>query len=64
MLLYGQGADQDKYEGNIMVHFTRLARGQTGRHFTDNIFKCISLSEEFCILIQISLVCSEGPNWQ
>ena len=26
-----------------------------GRHFTDDIFKCIFMNEKFCISIQISL---------
>ena len=29
--------------------------GQNGRHFADNIFRCIFLNEKFCILIKISL---------
>ena len=29
--------------------------GQYGRHFADNIFRCIFMNEKFCILIQISL---------
>ena len=29
--------------------------GHNGRHFTDEIFKCIFSKEKFCILIQISL---------
>ena len=28
--------------------------GQNGRNFPDDIFKCIFVNEEFCILIQIS----------
>ena len=28
---------------------------QNGHHFADNIFKCISMNEKFCILIRISL---------
>ena len=28
---------------------------QNGRHFTDNLFRCIFVNEKFCILIQISL---------
>ena len=28
---------------------------QNGRHFTDVIFKCIFMNENFCISIQISL---------
>ena len=29
--------------------------GQNGRHFADDIFRCIFLNEKFCILILISL---------
>ena len=29
--------------------------GQNGRHFADDISKCIFMNEKFCILIQISL---------
>ena len=29
--------------------------GQNGRHFADDIFKCIFMNEKFCILIEISL---------
>ena len=29
--------------------------GQNGRHFTDNVYKCISLNENYGCLIQISL---------
>ena len=29
--------------------------GQNGRHFADDIFRCIFMSEKFCILIKISL---------
>ena len=29
--------------------------GQIGRHFTDDIFRCIFVNEKFCILINISL---------
>ena len=29
--------------------------GQNGRHFADDIFKCIFVNEEFCIFIKISL---------
>ena len=33
-----------------------------GRHFTDDIFKCISINETFCILIEILLkFISKGP---
>ena len=28
---------------------------QNGRHFADNIFKCIFVNEKFCISIQISM---------
>ena len=29
--------------------------GQNSRHFADDIFRCISVKEKFCILIKISL---------
>ena len=29
--------------------------GQNGHHFADNIFRCIFMTEKFCILIKISL---------
>ena len=29
--------------------------GPNGRHFTDDILKCIFLNEKFCIVIKISL---------
>ena len=29
--------------------------GQNGRHFADDIFRCIFVNENFCILIKISL---------
>ena len=32
-----------------------LRQRQDGYHFTDNIFKCIFVYENWCILIQISL---------
>ena len=36
--------------------------GQSGRHFIDDIFRCIFANENFCILIKISLkVIPEGP---
>ena len=36
--------------------------GQSGRHFTDDIFRFIFANENFCILIKISLrVIPEGP---
>ena len=31
--------------------------GHNGRHFADDIFRCISVNELFCILIKISLKC-------
>ena len=29
--------------------------GQNGHHFADDRFRCISLNEKFCVLIEISL---------
>ena len=36
--------------------------GQNGRHFAEDIFRCIFKNEKFCILIKISLK-FEGSNW-
>ena len=39
--------------------------GQNGRHFADDIFKCISLSENFWIWNKISMkYISSGSHWQ
>ena len=35
--------------------FNTLRPKQYGHHFTDDIFGCIFMNEEFCILIKISL---------
>ena len=34
---------------------THIPPGQNGRHFTNDIFRCIFKNEKFCIFIQISL---------
>ena len=39
----------------IQKPLTHLPPGQNGRHFTDDIFKCIFVNEKFFILIEISL---------
>ena len=36
-------------------YFNSSPTGQNGRHFPDDIFKCIFMNEKFCILIWISL---------
>ena len=37
------------------VRHNSLPPGQNGRHFTDDIFRCIFVNKKFCILIKISL---------
>ena len=37
------------------MHVNSSPPGQNGRHFSDDIFKCIFMNKKFCILIQISL---------
>ena len=45
-----------------MLHVSSSLPGQNGHHFEDNIFKCIFMSEKFCILIRISLkFAPKGP---
>ena len=38
-----------------LISVNSSSPGQNGRHFTDNIFKCIFVNEKTCILIRISL---------
>ena len=46
-----------KYEQHalFLVWIIDLLPGQNGRHFADDIFRCIFVSEKCCILIEISL---------
>ena len=37
------------------IAFNKLRPRQNGRHFVGNVFKCIFVIEEFCILLPISL---------
>ena len=37
------------------LNLIHLTPGQNGRHFTDDIFKCVSMNEKLCILIWISI---------
>ena len=43
----GTGREQDELNSSPL--------GQNGRHFTDDVLKCIFMNEMFCILIRISL---------
>ena len=43
--------------------FDSCSPGQNGRHFVDDIFKCIFMNDKICILIEISLECvPRGPT--
>ena len=45
-----------KVEDVIIYPFLKSSSpGQNGRHFSDNIFKCIFVNKKFCILNQIPL---------
>ena len=39
----------------MMTTINSSPTGQNGRHFANNIFKCIFMNEEFYILFRISL---------
>ena len=39
----------------VLIVANSSAHGQNGRRFADDIFRCISLNEKFCILIKMSL---------
>ena len=42
--------------------FNSSPPGQNGRHFADDIFRCIFVSKSFCILNKISLkFAAKGP---
>ena len=43
------------YSPEMHTIFNSSPAGQNGRHFADDIFRCIFLNETFCILIEISL---------
>ena len=47
----------------MLSHYVNsYAPEQNGRHFADDVFRCIFLNEKFCILIKISPnFVSEGP---
>ena len=38
--------------------------GQYGRHFTDNIFRCIFVNEVLYFDSNFTEICSQGSNWQ
>ena len=43
------------HTSGVLVNVNTLRLRQNGPHFADAIFRCISMSEKFCILITISL---------
>ena len=43
------------YKAYSFNELTDLPPGQNGRHFADDIFRCIFMNEKFCILIKMSL---------
>ena len=42
-------------DADVIQQFNRLRPRQNGRHFPDNILKCIFLNENMWIFIEISL---------
>ena len=40
---------------DVCLHLTHLPLGQNGRHFTNDIFRCIFMNEKFSTLIKISV---------
>ena len=47
--------DDIVWSKNVSMILNSSPHGQNGHHFADDIFKCISMNEVFCILIRISL---------
>ena len=51
---------QPSHTRNVWLHSS--PPGQNGRHFADDVFKCIFMNEKFHISVQISLkFISEDP---
>ena len=46
---------QCKSSGNLAHYFNSFPPGQNGRHFADDIFRCLFVNEKFWILIENSL---------
>ena len=45
------------------IYINSSPPGPNGRYFADDIFRCIFVNENFCILIKISLkFVPQGPN--
>ena len=43
-----------QHERNVMGPWLNLPQpGQNGRHFVDDLFRCILVNNKFCILIKI-----------
>ena len=42
-------------ESILQCHINTMRLRQNGRHFPDDIFKCIFLNENSCILMKISM---------
>ena len=47
------GSDLERIFSKVFLNSS--PPGQNGRHFADDVVKCIFLNEKFCILIQMSL---------
>ena len=41
--------------GQTQISLNPSHSGQNGRHYAEDVFKCIFVIKKFCILIQISL---------
>ena len=66
--VYGRQAPLGtRTSGALLLRWTTLipdmdSPGQNGRHFADDIFKCVFMTEKFCISIRISRkFVSKGP---
>ena len=40
----------------LRMKFNTLTPRQNGRHFADDIFRCVFVNEKFCYVIKISLM--------
>ena len=65
LLYLEESSDTDILAILFMWRLDTLRPRQDGRHFADDIFKCIFMNENFWILkLNFTEICSLGCNWQ
>ena len=61
--IMGLISERHMYQRHLSAFVNSSPSGQNGRHFADDIFRCIFGNEKFSILIKnFTEACSQGPN--